>query len=76
MKGTPENNVTVKEARKSGKRGAAAIRSPLCIEGEYVTVREIARRVGKAENTTREIMRKLRSKPGAITWDALKGEGQ
>lgn len=53
--------------------GRASKKTPLyCIEGEYVTSAQIASRLKLSESQIHSRMRKLREKPGAITWAALR----
>ena len=63
------------EAREYGKRGNAAANagSGYRIDGEYVTVPEIAERIGKSMDFVRRRMAELRKASGAITFDRLKG---
>jgi hypothetical protein len=44
------------------------------IEGENVTCADIATRLNLRESQVHSRMRKLRTQPGAITWDKLKGK--
>jgi len=63
------------EASAYGKRGnrAANACSGYRIDGEYVTVPEIAERIGKSMDFVRRRMAELRKASGAITFDRLKG---
>jgi biotin operon repressor len=55
-------------------KGRASKKKPIyCIQGEYVTSAQIAARLHIGESQVHTRMRKLRDKPGAITWQALKG---
>lgn len=42
------------------------------IEGEYVTMREIAERIGETYDATRRRMRTLKKASGPITWERLR----
>lgn len=46
------------------------------IEGEYVTVAQIAQRISKSPGTAWGRLNKLRSQPGPVTWAALHGSAQ
>lgn len=43
------------------------------IEGEYVSMREIATRLGVHRNVAMSRVARLRNASGAITWDRLRG---
>lgn len=43
------------------------------IEGEYVSMREIATRLGVHRNVATARVARLRNASGAITWDRLRG---
>lgn len=45
--------------------------SRFLIEGELVTIREAAQRLGLNPNTAASRYSRLKSLPGAITWDRL-----
>jgi transposase-like protein len=62
-----------KEASGYGRRGSAksTAGSVYRIEGEHVTMSEIARRLGVPESTAYSRMRKLRGASGAVTWARL-----
>lgn len=72
------NKFRMSAAEMSAKARKAALRfrrveNKLPIEGEYVTRKEIAARLGIDEKLVTQRMRVLRTKPGAITWEALRG---
>ena len=46
-----------------------------CIEGDYVSMREIAERLGVTHGAVMTRMTILKKQPGAITWDKLKKAG-
>lgn len=47
-----------------------------CIEGEYVTAEQIGNRVGLTTSTVHDKLKRLRTLPGAITWEALAASPQ
>lgn len=61
------------QQRKSikGRAAQAARVGRYCIEGEYVTVRDITARLGVAETTAEKRLRTAQKAPGAVTWAAL-----
>ena len=63
-----------KEATAYGRRGAAqsTAGSVYRIEGEYVTMREIAERLGINATTAGSRMAKLKKASGAVTWERLR----
>lgn len=66
------------EAREYAMRSAKRRRElhRYCIEGEYVTVKEIALRIGDASANVKARMKRMRAKPGSITWAKLRQEKQ
>ena len=63
--------LTTEKAKASGKRGSQAAHLH-CIEGEYVTLRQMGERIGASEDTVRKILAKLRKQEGAVTWDKIR----
>jgi biotin operon repressor len=63
--------LTTAKAKASGKRGSQAAHLH-CIEGEYVTLKQIGDRVGVSEDTVRKVLAKLRKQEGAVTWDKIR----
>jgi len=61
------------EAREYGKRGNAAANAGAGyrIEGEFVTIAQIADRVKKTKAAVRKRMLELRGASGAVTWARL-----
>lgn len=61
------------EAREYGKRGNAAANAlaRYRIEGEFVTMTEIAARTGRTKGAVRKRMAELRGASGAVTWARL-----
>lgn len=57
------------------RRGNAKrhVNNSLCIDGEYVTIEQIAERLGCSYDAARGRLNTLRTKPDPITWEALKG---
>lgn len=77
MKKNPVKKEIVFSVRKDViKRNVALqiLRHQVCIEGDMVTLAEIAKRIGKTKSYVTKRMQKLREQPGAITWAALRGE--
>lgn len=66
--------LSTNEARDYGKRGQAALAATqrVCIEGEHLSIRDIAVRLGVSRGVAGSRLRRLRGQPGAITWSALK----
>jgi hypothetical protein len=62
-----------KEASQYGRRGAAKSTAGAVyrIEGESLTMVEIAQRLGVLPSTAQSRMRKLRGASGAVTWARL-----
>lgn len=60
-------------SRRGGKRKAETER--WCIEGENLTVREIALRTRLSDDTIRRKLKILRARPDAITWALIKQRG-
>jgi hypothetical protein len=57
-----------------GKRATKSRRENLyCIEDEYVTMTQIAERIGTGRENASDRMSYLKKQPGRITWAGLKG---
>lgn len=65
-------SMTAEVARAKARRGHATRRSEVFrIEGDPVTMDEIAKRLGVAKSTAQKRMARERAKPGAVTWEGL-----
>lgn len=67
-------NVTLgpfESGNKQAKEGAQ-----YCIEGEYISMRDIAVRLGISNGAASTRMSLLKKQPGAITWDKLRAGGK
>ena len=62
-----------KEASGYGRRGAAkaGIGQVYRIEGDYVGIADIAKRIGLSVPAARNRLRKLKGASGAVTWARL-----
>lgn len=62
-----------KEAKDYGRRGAAKSTAGQVyrIEGENVTMQDIAKRLGLPLTTVRSRLRRLKGATGAVTWARL-----
>jgi hypothetical protein len=62
-----------KEAQTYGRRGAAksTANGVYRIEGEYVTMQDIAKRIGTSAKLAQQRLAKLKSATGPITWVRL-----
>lgn len=59
-------------AREKAAKGHATRQSELLsIEGEAVTLDQIAARLGVSRTTARRRLARERAKPGAVTWEGL-----
>ncbi len=61
--------------KEAARRGRAATVSRYLICGEYVTMAEMAARLGISPVAAKRRWQKLRTKPGAITWERLAEAG-
>ena len=61
------------EARKYGRKGqrASVAGKQHCIEGEYLTTREIAERIGMSYRAAAQRLADARKSEGAVTWERL-----
>lgn len=55
-------------------RGVKRINNHYSIEGENVTNKDIAERIGISVTNVDTRLRRLRKEPGAITWAKLRGD--
>lgn len=65
------NKRNADDARKSAKRGGKAVQNLICIEGEYLTSRQIAARLGTHATTALDRLKRARKLPGPVTWARL-----
>lgn len=67
------HNLNKDEAAKYGARGAKkyADAMKVCIEGEYVTIQDIATRTGVSRDTARLRLHRVRKRHPAVTWALL-----
>lgn len=69
----PQYAITAADNAKAKQRSAFRSRQENLwrIEGEYVTIREIAERLGICANAASNRLRRLQGATGAITWARL-----
>lgn len=65
----PSYYPTERELKKA--RGNAVRVATYCIEGEWVTMQQIAERLGITRVQVSDRMRRERKKPGPLTWEGL-----
>lgn len=59
---------TLPKGYRVASKGRGAL---LCIEGEYVTLEDIARRTGASRGTASKRLSRVRKKGGPVTWASL-----
>lgn len=57
---------------RSRHRGALASVVRHCIEGEHVTLAQMAARLGCSKDAARGRLAREKAKPGAVTWEGLR----
>lgn len=64
------------EAATYGRRASVSSREKRwCIEGESVTVTDIAARIGRSERVARERLQAAQASDGPVTWGKLVDKG-
>jgi hypothetical protein len=64
---------TKEKAKVSGKRGSRPA-DVICVEGQFVTYRQIGAQENLSEDAVRRRLAKLRKQEGGITWAKIRGE--
>lgn len=67
------NGRTAAQIAQHARRGRIAATPVYMIEGEPVTVAQMAARLGVSETTISNRLHKLRKRLGPITWEGLRG---
>lgn len=59
---------------RAGQSTARTRRAVLGIEGESLTIRQVAERLSVSQEAAETRLRRERAKPGPVTWAGLRGE--
>lgn len=59
---------------RAGQSTARTVRAVLGIEGESLTIRQVAERLGVSKVAAENRLRRERAKSGPVTWAGLRGE--
>lgn len=62
--------------KRAGESSARSLRAVLGIEGESLTIAQIAERLGVSSTVAEDRLRRERKRPGPVTWAALRVAGR
>lgn len=57
---------------RGGATTAVRLRADYCIEGEHLTLQQVADRLGVHRTTASDRLRRERAKDGPVTWEGLR----